>query len=108
MTNNVQLQGIISITALFCIIVGWFNLFTPQINYILSEVVFYILLAVSFVLQAPSMTTSLYKNLMYAFAVAMVLGAVLPKDMGLNFLKMIGLLGGIMLTLIGRPRIVRK
>lgn len=55
MQNQQQsIQGILSIAALICLAVGWFNLFSPEINHLLSRKVFYVLIGASFFIQAPS------------------------------------------------------
>ncbi|MDR7721935.1 hypothetical protein [Riemerella anatipestifer] len=44
------LQSIVSVAAILCIVVGWVNPFSPEINYIISRQVFYILVGGSFIL----------------------------------------------------------
>ncbi len=62
MKNQQSIQGILSIVALLCLAAGWFNLFSPDINNLLSRRVFYVLIGASFFLQAPFLTN---RNLMY-------------------------------------------
>jgi hypothetical protein len=47
MNQQQSIQGI-SIAAVVCLAVGWFNLFSPEINHLLSRKVFYILIGASF------------------------------------------------------------
>ncbi|AZB00554.1 hypothetical protein EG359_13415 [Chryseobacterium joostei] len=104
MQNQQSIQGMLSIGALICLAVGWFNLFSPEINHLLSGKVFYVLIGASFFVQAPLLTN---KNFMYAMYVAAgicVVGAFLPEDSKLSVLKTIGLLGGVILSLSNRRR----
>ncbi|WP_029296377.1 hypothetical protein [Chryseobacterium hispalense] len=103
MNNQQTTQGVLSIVALLCLVVGWFDLFSPEINILLSRKVFYVLIGISFFLQAPFMTT---KNLMYAMYVAAalcVVGALFPVDWKISGIKTLGLLGGIILSFSNRP-----
>lgn len=105
MQNQQQsLQGILSIAALICLAVGWFNLFSPDINHLLSRKVFYILIGVSFFIQAPMLTNRNFMYAMYAAAGVCVIGAFLPDSSGLAMLKTIGLLAGIILSMSNRNR----
>ncbi|MBV8325894.1 hypothetical protein [Chryseobacterium sp.] len=104
--NNQQqsLQGILSIAALICLAVGWFNLFTPEINHLLSRKVFYILIGASFFIQAPMLTNKNFVYGMYAAAGICVIGAFLPESSNLAWVKTLGLLAGIILSLSNRNR----
>lgn len=105
MQNQQQsLQGILSIAALICLAVGWFNLFSPDINHLLSRKVFYILIGASFFIQAPMLTNKNFMYAMYAAAGVCVIGAFLPDSSGLAMLKTIGLLAGIILSMSNRNR----
>lgn len=105
MQNQQQsIQGILSIAALICLAVGWFNLFSPEINHLLSRKVFYVLIGASFFIQAPLLTNKNFMYAMYAAAGICVVGAFLPEDSNLSALKTIGLLGGIILSLTNRRR----
>lgn len=108
MKNNATLQGIVSIAALACLLIGWFNMFSPEMNDFLYQKMFYALIGVSFLLQAPSLANPKYIYPMYAAAALCIIGAVLPDSLGLSFLKTIGLFGGVIISLIGRPRVQRK
>lgn len=104
--NNQQksLQGILSIAALICLAVGWFNLFSPQINHLLSRKVFYVLIGASFFIQAPLFLNKNLSYAMYGAALICIVGAFLPDDSKLSVIKTLGLLGGILLSLANRPR----
>lgn len=104
MKNQQTIQGIISIIALICLAAGWFNLFSPEVNNILSRKVFYILIGISFFLQAPLLSNRNFVYGMYAAAVMCIVGAFLPADSKLSVLKTIGLLAGIILSLSSRPK----
>ncbi|UKB83698.1 hypothetical protein LF887_22270 [Chryseobacterium sp. MEBOG06] len=105
MQNQQQsIQGILSILALICLAVGWFNLFSPEINHLLSRKIFYVLIGASFFIQAPLLTNKNFVYAMYAAAAICVLGAFIPEDSKLSAVKTIGLLGGIILSLSNRRR----
>ncbi|ATN06963.1 hypothetical protein H3Z85_06110 [Chryseobacterium indologenes] len=105
MQNQQQsIQGILSIAALICLAVGWFNLFSPEINHLLSRKVFYVLIGASFFIQAPLLTNKNFVYAMYAAAAVCVVGAFIPENSNLSAIKTIGLLGGIILSLSNRRR----
>ncbi len=99
-----SLQGMLSIAALICLAVGWFNLFSPAINELLSRKIFYVLMGASFFIQAPLFLNKNLSYAMYAAALICVVGAFLPEGSKLSFIKTLGLLGGIILSLTNRPR----
>ncbi|WP_042720420.1 hypothetical protein [Flavobacterium sp. B17] len=104
MRNQQSTQGILSIIALVCLAAGWFNLFSPEINTLLSRRIFYILIGASFFLQAPYLKNKNFTYAMYAAAVICVLGGLLiPIGSRMESLKTIGLLGGIILSFTSRP-----
>ncbi|WP_312171789.1 hypothetical protein [Chryseobacterium sp.] len=103
MNNQQTIQGVLSIVALLCLVVGWFDLFSPDINILLSRRVFYVLIGISFFLQAPLMTTKNFMYAMYAAAGLCVLGALFPVDWKISGIKTLGLLGGIILSFSNRP-----
>jgi hypothetical protein len=104
MKNQQTIQGVISIIAVICLAAGWFNLFSPEINSILSKRVFYILIGISFFFQAPSLSNQKFVYPMYAAALICVVGAFLPLDSRISGIKTIGLLGGIILSISNRPK----
>ena len=105
MQNQQQsIQGILSIAALICLAVGWFNLFSPEINHLLSRKIFYVLMGASFFIQAPLLTNKNFVYAMYAAAAICVGGAFIPESSNLSAIKTIGLLGGIILSLSNRRR----
>ncbi|PKF72975.1 hypothetical protein [Chryseobacterium sp. PMSZPI] len=105
MQNQQQsIQGILSIAALICLAVGWFNLFSPEINHLLSRKVFYVLIGGSFLIQAPMLTNKNFVFGMYAAAAVCIFGAFIPESSNLSSIKTIGLLGGIILSLSNRRR----
>ncbi len=107
-TNTQTLQGILSIAALLCLVVGFFNLFTPEINDILYNRMFYILIGASFFLQAPTLTNKNFLYPMYLAAGLCILGAFLPTDSEFTMVKTIGLFAGVILSIFSRPKLTRK
>lgn len=101
MQNTQSIQGILSIGALICLAVGWFNLFTPQINHILYNIIFYVLIGLSFYFAASTYPNPMHKYVAYAAAALCIIGAFLPTN--LSFIKTIGLFAGVILTFFARP-----
>ena len=107
-TNTQSIQGILSIAALLCLIVGFFNLFSPEINDFLYHRVFYVLIGASFFFQAPTLTNKNFLYPMYAAAALCIIGAFLPLDSSFSSIKTIGLFAGVLLSIFNRPRSVRR
>lgn len=103
MKNQQTIQGVISVVALICLAAGWFNFFSPEISNILSRRVFYILIGISFAIQAPFLSNRNFVYPMYAAAALCIIGAFLPLESRLAGMKTLGLLGGIILSLSNRP-----
>ncbi|MBL7881895.1 MAG: hypothetical protein JNN23_18830, partial [Chryseobacterium gambrini] len=78
------IQGVISILAVVCLAVGWFNLFSPDINELLSKRIFYIIVGVSFILQASLLLNRKFVYPMYAAAALCIIGAFLPYESNLT------------------------
>ncbi|MFN1218586.1 hypothetical protein ACKW6Q_16600 [Chryseobacterium kwangjuense] len=104
MQNQQSIQGILSIAALVCLAAGWFSLFSPEINQLLSRKVFYVLIGASFLVQAPTLPNKNFMYAMYAAALVCIVGAFLPEGSKLSMIKTIGLLGGIIISFTNRPR----
>lgn len=104
MRNQQTIQGIISVIAVICLAAGWFNIFSPEVSNILSKRVFYIIIGISFVLQAPFLSNRNFIYPMYAAAGLCIIGAFLPLDSRLAGMKTLGLLGGIILSFSNRQR----
>ena len=105
MNNNTQsIQGILSIAALLCLIVGFFNLFSPEINDLLYNKIFYVLIGASFVFQAPTLVNKNFIYPMYAAAALCVIGAFLPENSQFSSIKTIGLFAGVIISIFNRPR----
>lgn len=102
MRNNQSLQGILSIAALLCLAVGWFRLFSPEINDLLYNKIFYVLLGASFALAAQAYPNTNHKYIGFAAAALCIIGAFLPNH--LSVLKTIGLFAGVVLSFVARPR----
>lgn len=105
MKNNLQAaQGIISILAIICLAIGWFNLFSNDINVFLSRRLFYILIGISFIVQGRMLMYTKFMYPMYAAAALCIIGAFLPIDSSLNVIKTIGLLGGVVISFVSRSQ----
>ncbi|MEG0761025.1 hypothetical protein SAMN05421796_101429 [Chryseobacterium piscicola] len=103
MKNNLQAaQGVLSIVALLCIVAGWFHIFPENINQFLSKRIFYVLVGISFILQAPFVGNKNFIYPMYAAAALCIIGAFLPYDSLYNYIKTIGLLAGIIISFSNR------
>jgi cellulose synthase/poly-beta-1,6-N-acetylglucosamine synthase-like glycosyltransferase len=104
MRQNLQTtQGAISILAIVCLAVGWFNLFSPEVNALLSKRIFYIIVGISFILQAPLLVNNKLVYPMYAAAALCIIGAFLPYESKISGMKTLGLLAGVILSLSNRP-----
>ncbi|WEK68597.1 MAG: hypothetical protein P0Y62_12125 [Candidatus Chryseobacterium colombiense] len=103
MNQNLQtIQGAISILAVVCLAVGWFNLFSPEVNALLSKRIFYIVVGVSFILQVPLLINKKFVYPMYAAAGLCIVGAFLPYDSNFTGMKTIGLLIGVIISFSNR------
>lgn len=107
-TNTQTIQGILSIAALLCLLVGFFDLFSPEINDLLYHRLFYILIGASFFFQAPTLTNKNLLYPMYAAAALCIIGAFLPQDSQYTVIKTVGLFAGVLLSIFNRPRPVRR
>ncbi|SDQ50978.1 hypothetical protein SAMN05421664_1860 [Chryseobacterium soldanellicola] len=105
MKQNLQaIQGVISILAIVCLAIGWFNLFSPEVNALLSKRIFYIIVGISFILQAPLLVNKKFVYPMYAAAAFCIIGAFLPYELKITSgMKTLGLLAGVILSLSNRP-----
>lgn len=102
MKNSQSIQGILSIAALVCLAIGWFNLFTPELNHFFSEKLFYFLIGVSFIFSAGMYPGKPAQYTGYAAAALCIIGAFLPENY--RYLRTIGLVAGIILSFSGRSR----
>ena len=103
MKNNLQVaQGVVSVLAIVCLMAGWFNIFSPEINDLISRQLFYILIGLSFILQAPLLPNSKFAYPMYGTALLCIIGAFLPIDSSFGIIKTIGLLGGVIISFASR------
>lgn len=98
------IQAGVSFAALACLLVGWTNMFSPSINEVISNQLFYVLVGASFVLQAPTLTNQKFKIPMYIAAGLCIIGAFLPVETRLGGIKTIGLITGVIMSLFGRNR----
>lgn len=107
-TNTQTIQGILSIAALLCLLIGFFDLFSPEINDLLYHRVFYVLIGASFFFQAPTLTNKNLLYPMYTAAALCIIGAFLPQDSQFAIIKTVGLFAGVLLSIFNRPRPVRR
>lgn len=105
MKNSTTIQGVISVLALICLAVGWFNLFSPEINELLYQRVFYALIGLSFIFQAQSFLNQKFVYLMYIAAGLCIIGAFLPFDSQFARIKTIGLFTGVIVSVFNRQRV---
>lgn len=106
MRNNLQAaQGILSILAIICIAIGWLNLFSESVNSFISGRLFYILIGLSFILQAPLLINTKFKYPMYAAAALCIIGAFLPLDSSFSYMKTVGLFGGVIISFTNRSAV---
>ncbi|KEY18227.1 hypothetical protein [Kaistella antarctica] len=106
-TNTTTIQGILSIGALLCILVGFFNLLSPEINEFLYQKLFYFLIGASFLVQAPTLSNKNFIYPMYAAAALCIIGAFMRPDSQLVMIKTIGLFAGVLISIFSRPRAPR-
>lgn len=97
-------QAAVSVAAIACLVIGWFNLFSPEITNFISNKLFYVLVGVSFILQAPTLANPKFRIPMYIAAGLSIVGAFLPADTRLSGIKTIGLIAGVIMSLFGRNR----
>ncbi len=102
--QNTKIQGIISIAALACLVIGWFNLLSPELNEFLYQKLFYILIGVSFIFQAPTLSNKKFLYPMYIAAGLCIIGAFLPAESKFSGIKTIGLFAGVILSIFNRPK----
>ncbi|KQT22045.1 hypothetical protein ASG31_01505 [Chryseobacterium sp. Leaf404] len=95
-------QGVLSVAALLCLLVGWFNVFPPVVTVFLSARLFYVLVGISFILQAPTIINRKFVYPMYIAAALCIIGAFMPVDSPLKVMKTIGLLAGIIISFSNR------
>ncbi len=108
MQNSQRIQGVLSILALICLAVGWFNVFSPEITDLLYQRFFYILIGLSFIFQAQSFVNQKFVYLMYIAAGLCIIGSLLPFDSQYARIKTIGLFTGVIVSIFNRPRANRN
>jgi len=107
MKNSNTIQGVLSILALICLAVGWFNILPPPITELLYQRFFYILIGLSFIFQAQSFLNQKFVYLMYIAAGLCIVGAFLPFDSQFARIKTIGLFTGVIVSIFNRQRVSR-
>jgi len=107
MQNSQRIQAVLSILALICLAVGWFNLFSPEITDLLYHRFFYLLVGLSFIFQAQAFLNQKFVYLMYVAAGLCIVGSFLPFDSQFARIKTIGLFTGVIVSVFNRQRIQR-
>lgn len=103
MKNNLQTaQGIISILAIICLAVGWFNILPPASEEFVSKKLFYILIGISFIVQGRLLMNTKFMYPMYIAAALCIVGAFLPAESSISGIKTIGLLAGVIISFANR------
>lgn len=103
------MQAILSVGALFCLLTGWMNFFSPEVNDFIYRKLFYVFIGGSFALMAPVLTNPVFKIPMYIAAALCLVGAFVPSDVRFfSGIKTIGLFAGVLIALFNRPRVPRN
>ncbi|WP_417428637.1 hypothetical protein [Halpernia sp.] len=108
MNSQISKQAFLSFGALACLIIGWLQPFSPEVNYFIYNQLFYLLIGASFFFQAPTLSNPKLIYPMYIAAALCVFGAFIPENYGVGFLKMGGLIGGVVISLVARPKISQQ
>ncbi|WP_434980183.1 hypothetical protein [Daejeonia sp. YH14] len=104
MENFKILNGIISVGILFCLIVGWFHLFSSEINQLIYSRIFYILIGTAFGIQTRLLTNHKMIYPLYGAGALCMIGAFLPLSSEFSVIKTIGILAGLIITFTNRPK----
>lgn len=99
-----MINGYVSIAMLACIIIGFFNLLSPELNNFIYRRLFYVLVGVSFFLQTFFIPNKKLVYALYAATALCVIGAFMPLGTNLEGLKTVGLIVGVIITLFNRPK----
>lgn len=99
-----MITGVLSVAILLCLAVGWFNIVSPEITLFLNRRLFYVLVGITFAIQAQFFTNKTMAYPMYAAAGLCILGAFLPFDSNFAVIKTIGLIAGVILSMFNRQR----
>jgi len=101
------INGIISGCILLCLVVGWFQLLSPELNVLLYRRLFYFLIGVSFVIQSKFLSNPKFVYPMYGAAALCMIGAFLPLESNFDSVKTIGLFAGVIISIFNRQRVQR-
>lgn len=99
-----MINGYVSIAMLVCIVVGFFNLFTPEINSFIYRRLFYVLVGASFFIQTYFIPNKKLVYALYAASALCVIGAFMPLGTNLETIKTVGLIVGVIITIFNRPK----
>ena len=100
-------QGILSIAALLCLVVGWFHFLPENITLFISKRLFYVLVGISFYFQASLLMNKKFVYPLYIAAALCVVGAFLPLDSRFAGIKTIGLFAGVIMSFFDRQSLRR-
>lgn len=102
--NNIKIiSGVLSLATIICLVLGWFQLFSPEMNDFLYQKLFYILVGLTFFVQASLLLNRKLVIPMYVAGVFCIAGIFFPADSQLSGIKTIGLLTGVIISLFNRP-----
>jgi hypothetical protein len=100
-----QYNAILSVLILLCLVVGWTKPFSYDLNVMIYNRLFYLLIGVSFFLQTKMMVyTPKVLYIMYAAIALCSIGALLPLEGYASVVKAIGLMIGIAVSIFNRPK----
>ena len=102
MGNYQKLQLGLSVLALVCLLTGWLQIFPQVVNDFLYNKLFYIVIALTFVIQAPNLPKRGFVYPMYLAALMCIVGAFIPEDSQLGSVKTIGLFAGVIISVFNR------
>ena len=97
-------NALLSVLILLCLVVGWTKPFSFELNVMIYNRLFYILIGLSFFLQSKMLPNPKMVYPMYAAALFCVVGAFLPLESQFSSIKTIGLFAGIIISIFNRPR----
>jgi hypothetical protein len=85
------------------LVVGWTKPFSFDLNVLIYNRLFYILIAIGFFLQTRIFAYNSYKlYISYAAIALCIIGAILPLESPWSAMKSIGLFAGIIVTFFNR------
>lgn len=99
-----MINGYVSIALIVCIIIGFFKIFSQDVNSFIYRRLFYILVGVSFFIQTYFISDKKLVYPLYICVALCVIGAFMPLDSSYEGIKSIGLLAGLIITVFNRKK----